>query len=181
MSPSKDLASAPPVLMMPLPLVARSLFPCCLQLTPSQGWRKCICCMQLHSCPITQVIAAGSCPFNHFGIAELELHCWDANRRDALRQPQVWAHAASSNMPCRRVHCPTLRHNDLLSMASPCLPLGFIRKQDGHVDWHHLCNTGCQQMVQLHKLNHLVPKLEQVAAVALPNAADLQAERHRQA
>ena len=50
-SPSKDLASAPPVLMMPLPLVTRSLFPCCLQVRPSRGWQTCHCCMQLHSCP----------------------------------------------------------------------------------------------------------------------------------
>ena len=97
-----------------------------------------------------------------------------------MLQPQVQARAANSNMPSRKVRSPSLRGNDLLATASPGLPLGFIGEQNGHVDWHHLCNTRCQQMVQLHELNHFIPKLEQVAAVALPNATDLHSDHRRQ-
>ena len=57
----------------------------------------------------------------------------------------------------------------------PCQALGLVREEGRHVDRHHLSHAGCQQVMQLHELYHLVAQLEQVAAVPLPDAADLQA------
>lgn len=52
-------------------------------------------------------------------------------------------------------------------------PLGLIAQQHADVDGQHVSHAGGQQVVQGGEGNHLIPQLEQAAAVPLAYAAHL--------
>lgn len=58
-------------------------------------------------------------------------------------------------------------------VALPGQPLGFIAQQHTHIDREHVSYAGGQQVVQCVEGNHLIPQLEQAAAIPLAYAAHL--------